>query len=276
MTVWGSEAAKRGSILSPLGVVRSLALSSSGDVLAMGAEEGFSTWTTCDLKQITFSRGTSTMGVAVHPAGQMVAAMDGDRRCELWSLQTNRHISTLGPVTGTASYEFSADGRHLLAVSGGGQTLQGWMVGGTPERAVLLGHRGGVPGVAFGQDGSTLATVSKDGTARVWSVETGATLHTCKASEPSLQCVAVDRGGTLLAAGGWAGVVHFWRLADGHFAGEIDCAGRTGGVWGLAFSPSGTSLAVAGNLGARGVGHPHGARPSCREPSECCDISWLG
>lgn len=76
---------------------------------------------------------------------------------------------------------------------------------GSPLRR-LLGHSGRVNKVVFSADGKRALSVSADGTARVWNVQTGKELFVLKSGSEELETVA------------WA--------ADGHFA----CTATTAGV----------------------------------------------
>ncbi|WP_327308451.1 NB-ARC domain-containing protein [Streptomyces sp. NBC_01298] len=73
----------------------------------------------------------------------------------------------------------------------------------TPDpalRRVLTGHTGAVRAVVVAPDGSWLATAGADGTVRVWDSATGAERRCLRGWGQQVQALAVNKGGTLLAA----------------------------------------------------------------------------
>jgi len=122
--------------------------------------------------------------------------------------------------------------------------------------AALSGHRGEVVALAVTPDGRTLATASRDGTARLWDLsaeDPGAEPRVLGGHGAPITAMALDPAGRRLATGAADGSVRWWRVgagpAEAAEAGAIPEAHR-GGVTALAFDPSGRTLLSGGEDGA--------------------------
>jgi hypothetical protein len=113
-----------------------------------------------------------------------------------------------------------------------------------PHYRVLAGHQGSVSGVVFSPDGALVATVGRDGTARVWDVAAGAMVRVLTASQGPLYGVAFSPDGTLVATAGADGTARVWDVAADTMVGVL--SGHQGPVMGAAFSPAGALAATAG------------------------------
>lgn len=111
-----------------------------------------------------------------------------------------------------------------------------------PRAVAFSGHKGAVKSVSV--VGNLLASAGEDGTARIWALDTGVELKVTH--HPfGLDAVALSPDGKVLVAGGRSRTLFLWDAVTGqglrtvpNFPGDITC---------VAFSPSGTQLAVASN-----------------------------
>jgi WD40 repeat protein/serine/threonine protein kinase len=77
------------------------------------------------------------------------------------------------------------------------------------------GHNGEVYHVEFSPSGQMLASCGQDGTARLWDVSTGKTLHILRAHNGDVNWVTFAPNSQLVATGGDDGTIRLWRTTDG-------------------------------------------------------------
>lgn len=112
------------------------------------------------------------------------------------------------------------------------------------EVRTFEGHTADVFAVEFSPDGQTLATASKDGTARIWDVASGNVLHTLDGHSSEVTCVAFSPDGTRLATGSEDLQIILWDPATGEALHTL--TGHDDHVLTVAFSPDGRQLASGG------------------------------
>jgi serine/threonine protein kinase/WD40 repeat protein len=248
---------------SPLGAICDLQLTPDGQLVIAGCDEGVALFDVpCPAARARFRRlcrvpplaarplfrGGPIHSVAVHPDGRLLAV--ARREIELWSLPANRPVATLRPGGQPVSAEFSADGRHLLALADD-KVRCAWPVRDTPEKWGRAGHAAGVPAVAFSPDGRVLVSASKDGTVKLWDVLSGALLRTCRGHEAPIEAVAFSPAGGLFASGDVAGCLRLWAADSGQELAWVKGAeSGLGRVWRVQFGPGGRFLAAGGSGGA--------------------------
>lgn len=153
-------------------------------------------------------------------------------------------------AAGVYGLAFSPDGNRLLAGDWPVTTTSLWDVGingdaeviNLPSNATTYGDSAYLP------DG-TLATTTGDRTVTIWSPDDGAELGRLESDDTfvdELRSLAVNRDGTLLAAGETDDHALMWDLATGD---EVLATSPGGGSSRPAFSPDGTLLALAGAVG---------------------------
>ncbi len=164
------------------------------------------------------------------------------RRLEIWNLLSGTSERILTHSAGQfAEVAFSPDGRHLAATGPGLQTRLYDTPDGSSE---LLGESGfGVEGrFAFSSNGSRLAQ---------WEAAEGLVFDTAS-KKVVLRfpfhrpiSLALSPDGTLLAAGDSDNAIHLWDVDRGQKLGVL--RGHVAGIWNLAFSPDGKTLASCGD-----------------------------
>jgi WD40 repeat protein len=134
-------------------------------------------------------------------------------------------------------------GRKILAAGGEDGIVRLWDVGANALVGVLLGHVGGVSGVAFGPDGERLASSSLDGTVRLWELASGTTIGVLTGHQSLVRAVAFSPDGSLVASGGTDQTVRLWDAATGEQRAVL--TGHDGEVESVNFSPDGAWLVSA-------------------------------
>jgi WD40 repeat protein len=79
---------------------------------------------------------------------------------------------------------------------------------------VLFGHRAAVLDIAFHPKGNMLASVSLDGSLKIWNSVTGEEIETLEEQDFPIYSVAFSNDGMTLASGGWDGKIRLWELNE--------------------------------------------------------------
>ena len=109
---------------------------------------------------------------------------------------------------------------------------------------MLSGHQGTINGLAFSSDGTTIATASADGTARLWDLATGRERTVLSGHQGAAQAVAFWPNGRTVCSAGVDGTIRLWDVATGNE--KTTLGGHKGPVWTVALSTDASLLASAG------------------------------
>jgi eukaryotic-like serine/threonine-protein kinase len=156
------------------------------------------------------------------------------------------HVEVPGE-TAPGTVAVSPDGKRLacLSVDGDWMRLAVFDAASGKRTAICEGHRHGIWGFTFSPDGSRLASISEDRTARVWNSSSGALAVTCRGHTSKTIGVAFSRDGTRLVTTSSDGTVRQWDTATGREV-EPPYDRHSGEVAVAVYSPDGQWVASSG------------------------------
>jgi WD40 repeat protein len=167
----------------------------------------------------------------------VTASVDGSTR--LWESATGKLLK-LFPGRGNPirNVSFSLDGKSIVTASG--TIAQVWTIEDTSFEMQTLRHEDVVRRAMFDGDGTRVLTAAQDGTAVIWSADTGRLTATLSPHDGPLFDAAFSRDGRIATASA-NGTAQIW---DGVDRTRI-LTGHSKAIWALAFSPDGKRLVTA-------------------------------
>ncbi|MSP13656.1 MAG: hypothetical protein EXR62_11960 [Chloroflexi bacterium] len=254
------------------GYMSSVAFSPDGKTLASGSGDGtVILWDVAKdqlLGSILTGHGNQVRSVAFSPDGKALVSGNGDGTVILWDVATRPPLGS--SLTGHKGYvhgvAFSPDGKTLASGSGDGTVILWDMEKRQPLGFPLTGHKGQVRSVAFSPDGKTLASGScgqvnangfcQQGEISLWDVVTRQPLGSPLTHHKDIvESVAFSPDGKILASGSCGqvvangfcqqGEISLWDVATRQPLGS-PLTGHKAGVFNVAFSPDGKTLASGG------------------------------
>ncbi|KAJ7157962.1 quinon protein alcohol dehydrogenase-like superfamily [Mycena crocata] len=152
----------------------------------------------------------------------------------------------LGELAQYRSRVFSHDGTSLLYLPTS-NNLAVVDVATMTERFRSSGHGGTIMWAETSPNDKVIATSSFDKTVRIWSMNSGETLHVLRGATGQSWGGAFSPNGEFVAAGAGDGMVRIWRVDTGELLHTL--GGFQRWVRSVAFSPDNLSLAAGGAAG---------------------------
>jgi len=228
------------------GPLWSLAVSSDGQHLAAGADDGTVKYWDIAGDRVAWTlpaHQTPIWALALSPKGDYLATGSDDGHTKIWEVRTQNEVHTLPKIGGVRALAFDADGKRILT-GGRDHSVKVWDVGTQAELLTTVGHDSLVSAVAFAPDGKSFASASADKSIKIWDANSGKMKLKLTNHERGVYGIAFAPNSRYLVSGGWDRTVRLWDLDSGTQIAKFD--EHTQDVWSVAFNPEGTLFASAG------------------------------
>jgi hypothetical protein len=200
--------------------IYSLALNSSGGLLASGSEDSiirlYDLTSRTDGK-VLVGHTDSIRCVNFSADGSRLVSASADNLIKVWDVVLGTEVSTL---TGHTDWAFSAcfvptTSSSARVVSGSlDKTVRIWDADNAVCLSVFLGHTGAVYSVCVSGDGLRVVSGSADKTIKVWDTVSGSCLRDLTGHVDCVFSVAVNLSGDIIASGSYDRTVRIWRLPE--------------------------------------------------------------
>lgn len=167
------------------------------------------------VKVLAESPGNMVISVAFSPDSKRLAAGGLNHSVRWWDLDSDRPPAVAPNLGGfVMSVAFAPDGKNLAFSAG--KVVSTWNLDElVPRKPPVVKHRKQVGGVAWSQDGKTIASVGHDGQLILWDAATLKDRFTWQFPAP-LYAVAFAPDGRHLALASETGATYILRLAPEH------------------------------------------------------------
>jgi WD40 repeat protein/DNA-binding SARP family transcriptional activator/energy-coupling factor transporter ATP-binding protein EcfA2 len=280
ITLWRApNEAVDGRLSGPMGVVKTMAFSHHGNLLAAAGDgPKIVVWNASTRRLVQLLRrpdyapptplgsGAATEAVAFSPDDRRLAAVGDDGAIRIYNLRTGHYIVVRNTHTGLNDVDFSSDGRLLAAAGLAGQ-LTVWNVK-EHKLVYTTAPATWIQTLRFSPDGKTIATGNSSGDVEFWNAETGRQLPERFASiGGSVNSLSFDPSGRTLMTTDDDGSIRLWDIPTGEPIGA-PLPGSTINGWGT-FFPNGKQLVA---VFASGTGVVWNVDPA-RWSAEACRIA---
>lgn len=185
-------------------------------------------------------------GLAFSPDGSQIVSTGDDRTVRLWYVDRGQQAQDPIAVAHEGrSASWSADGTLIAVGFRSGEVAlydpHAWI-----ERQRWQAHDHQTRSVAIRPDGQQIASTSRDRSVKIWDRQ-GNLLRTMTVHNSSVEAVAYNRTGTLLATCEYGGLIMIWDAVTGEERQRLDLAPQHG--YCIAFNPDGTQVAMGASGG---------------------------
>jgi WD40 repeat protein len=165
--------------------------------------------------------GSPIRSVAFSSSGELLAAGYDDHTVGLWRLSDYSHVRTLKGHTSSVRSVFFAPEGGLMATGSDDETVRIWNVSDGESRRQLRIPGCPVESIAFSPNGKLLAVGGWGSTITVCTVEGDHMRILDTLPCPFVHSLSFSADGGLLAAGCYDGAVYLWNTADHQPAGQL-------------------------------------------------------
>ncbi|MBL8877576.1 MAG: protein kinase [Phycisphaerales bacterium] len=182
----------------------------AGDMIAFGTHAGFVEIWSADRPQLIRqwpAHRDAISSLRCSPDGRLIVTRSADNQIRVWSAADATLLHTIPCSSSGAWLAVSPDSRRVVA--GVDLTLREWSLESGEALGDRLGHAAQITDVSYSPDGQWLASIDRDGVARVWSAEYGSSPRVFDQSGKIVLSASIDRDAKLL----WTTSSNGWLIA---------------------------------------------------------------
>ncbi len=210
--------------------VHSLAVSPDGKLLVAASRENVKLWSLPEGKLLRTAQPDSynPLRFSFSPDSRTLALWAGYNSPRLWSLPDLQFVAQLQADSNTHAARFTPDGRQLLTGQTSG-SLALWnaqppafqsyffdpvFTASKPPDKTIRAHKEGITALAISPDGKTLASVSHDGLAKLWSLPGGQLLATLEGHKKGVNDIAITPDSKTYITAGSDKTIKLWSAPN--------------------------------------------------------------
>jgi WD40 repeat protein len=213
-----------------------------GSRMAIANNDSFTIyeWPTGRPLHVLTGHGKIAWACAFSPKGDRLATTGGDSTVRIWDVQSGKPVGEPRPFTQLVySLHYFSDGRLLVSQHNDSRILDSECAN---ELARVPAFAHGADRIAISADDRLLAWPARDGTIRIWNLQTNEEELVFRGHPPYINGLVFSRDGRHLTSVGHDSVIRIWSLSartDSRVFSRVRVLG------GLAFTSDGRRLAIA-------------------------------
>ncbi|WP_193914834.1 AAA-like domain-containing protein [Desmonostoc muscorum] len=245
--LWQKENPFQKSIIAHEAGIWSIAIAADSSTIATASHENTAKlWNRQGKSLKTFTQsGGAIFEVSFSEDGKLIALRSYDDTVKLKKPDGSLVATYKASLSKLLAAVLSPDGQ-TIAMANVEKAVEIWKRDrvATPQESrpapqILKGHEAEVWEVAFSPDSRLIASVSGDGTAKLWTLD-GKLLKTLKGHTAAVWRVAFSQDNKMVATGSGDNTVKLWTV-DGKLLQTLK--GHIAAIWGVAFTPDGKIVA---------------------------------
>ncbi len=195
------------------------------------------------------AHGDEILSAAINGDATNVVTVGSDKRAYVWDVKTGEKIpKAFASSTPISAVAFSANGKYFATGGIDGKVTSFDAKEWKQKKSYVERHTSDVTSISFNPITDNFVTGSKDMTAKLWDIVSGASVFTLRGHTKSVNAVVYSPDGKSIASGSSDNTIKIWDASTGKEKSSIEAASKE--VTALAWSTDGKYIVSGGSEGA--------------------------